>query len=296
MTHAHTNTHTQPRNATRRTRPAARAATLRRALAAALTCLTATLTPHSPADAGPGLGGATEFTQLLNNAELISLVGLESETLSVNTRQLLSQANLLRTQMQAYQNMLRNTANLPQTHWGDVVTSLTELRGVMASAQAIASDGARLDRLMSGRLVADPLYRAAPVSEAEFASRYDAWNGLSRNALEAALGTARMTVADVASEADLIRVITEQGKTARGQVEAIQIGNELSASVVRQLSQLRMLTAAQSEQTSLFQARWMAERDAEEAWRRETVRRAEERAARRAPGQNIIGSFTREAP
>ena len=248
----------------------------------------------TPVLAGGPLAGATEFTQLLNNAELVTLVGVETEVLNTNTRQLVTQANLLRTQLQAYQNMLRNTRNLPETIWGDAVTSLTQLRGVMASANAVAADGAALDRMMSGRLVADPLYQASPLSRGEFDSRYAEWGNLSRNALSSSLRTARMTVDDVDSEAEIIARIARQGQTVQGQVEALQVGNELATSIARQLAQLRILTATQNEQTSIFQARWEAERDRAEAARRETSRRADEQNARRAPGENIIGSFGRE--
>ena len=247
----------------------------------------------TPATSGGPIGGSTEITQLLNNAELVSLVGLETEVLSTNTRQLVTQANLLRTQLQAYQNMLRNTRNLPDTIWGDAVTSLTQLRGVMASANSVAADGAALDTLMTGRLVADPLYQASPLSRGEFNSRYAEWGNLSRNALNASLGTARMTVDDVDSEAEIIARIAQQGQTVQGQVEALQVGNELASSIAKQLAQLRILTATQNEQTSIFQARWEAERDRAEAARRETSRRADEQNARRAPGENIIGSFGR---
>ena len=253
--------------------------------------------PPPAARAGPGGGMATEWTQLLNNAELVAILGKETEGVALNVRQLATQAELLRTQFLAYQNMIRNTENLPQTIWGDVETSFLNLRGVMAAANTLASDGAVLDRLLRSRLVTDPLYEASPLAREEFAGRYDEWSGLSQNALNAALSTARLTVSDVADEVGLLGRIAGQGRTVNGQVEAIQVGNEISASVARQLAQLRVLTAAQNEQTSLFQARWMAERDAEEAERRDGRRRAEEYQRRRGPAKDLIGSFTkRSAP
>ncbi len=207
---------------------------------------------------------------------------------------------MLRTQFLAYQNMIRNTLNLPDTIWGDVETSVLELRGVMAAANALAADGAALDGLLRSRLITDPLYEASPLAREEFAGRYDEWSGLSQSALNAALSTARMTVADVDSEAELLariagqgETVRGQGETVRGQVEAIQVGNELSASIARQLAQLRTLTAAQNEQTSLFQARWLAERDAEEAENRHGLRRAREIERRRGTPKELIGSFSR---
>lgn len=242
---------------------------------------------------GPAGGFATEFTQTLNNIELVAILGKETEGVALNAKQLSTQAELLRTQFLAYQNMIRNTENLPDTIWGDVETSLLNLRGVMAAADTLASNGAMLDRLLRSRMITDPLYEASPLAREEFAGRYDEWSGLSQSALNAALSTARMTVSDVDSEAKLLARIAGQGRTVGGQVEAIQVGNELSASIARQLAQLRILTAAQTEQTSLFQARWMAERDVEEAERREGQRRAGEIRRRRGEPKELIGSFSK---
>ena len=250
------------------------------------------IAPSPGADAGPGGGFATEWTQILNNGQLVAILGEETKGVALNARQLATQAELLRTQFLAYQNMIRNTENLPETIWGDVRTSLLDLRGVMAAANTLAGDGAALDRLLRSRMITDPLYEASPLAREEFADRYDKWSDLSQSALNAALGTARMTVGDVDSEAEILTRIAGQGRTVKGQVEAIQVGNELSASIARQLAQLRVLTAAQTEQTSLFQARWMADRDTEEAERREGARRAQEIERRRGEPKELIGSFS----
>ena len=245
------------------------------------------------ASAGGASGMATEWTQLANNAELIAILGKETEGVALDARQLLTQAELLRTQFLAYQNMIRNTLNLPETIWGDVEASLMGLHQVMTEAQVLAGDGATLDRFLAARMITDPLYQAAPIAKEEHAERYDEWSKVTGSALNAALNAARLTVEDVDGEAELLARIAAQGRTAGGQVEAIQIGNELSSSIARQLAHLRTLTAAQTEQTSLFQARWMAEQDAAEAAHRATARRAEEIGRSRGPGRNLIGTFTR---
>lgn len=284
----------QQQRGTRRALPKAlsRAGALVAVLPGVLLGVLSGLTPL-PAAAGGVSGQATEWTQLANNAELIAILGKETEGVALEARQLLTQAEQLRTQFLAYRNMIRNTLNLPETIWGDVEGSLTGLRAVMAQAQVLAGDGAALDRFLRTRMITDPLYQAAPIAKEEYAARYDDWSDVTGAALNAALGAARLTVEDVDSEARLLSRIAAQGRTANGQVEAIQIGNELSNSIARQLAHLRTLTAAQTEQTSLFQARWMAAQDADEAARRATARRAEEIGRSRSPGRNLIGTFTR---
>jgi P-type conjugative transfer protein TrbJ len=88
----------------------------------------------------------------------------------------------------------------------------------------------------------------------------------------------------------MIERIQDQGRTVKGQVEAIQVGNELAASMARQMTQLRSITAAQNEATAVYQARTLAEMDADEAARRSLREAAEE--IKPEGGININGRFT----
>lgn len=237
---------------------------------------------------------ATEITQKLNHAELIALVAKETESVSLNAKQLAQQVTLVKTQIDAYKNMVQNTLNLPETLWRDVEGSLQELHGLMSEAQSLASDGGQLDKLLKSKLITDPFYKTSSIQKGDYEERYNSWNRLSQSSLNATLSASRMTIEDVATEAQLLNRIKEQGKSVKGQVEAIQIGNELASSVAHQLTKLRTITAAQNEQTSLFQARWLANMDADEAQKRHTIKRAEAIEQNRAPGKELIGSFTQE--
>ena len=245
--------------------------------------------------AGPATGGASEWTQLMNNAELVALVGQKTQNVALNSEQLLTQVETLRTQLAAYQNMVQNTLNLPDTIWRDVEGSLMELHGAMSEAQSLAFDGGKLDQLLRSNLVSDPLFEFSGLSKGEFEGRYDRWSELSTSALETTLAASRMTVDDVATEAQALGRIQDQGKTVKGQVEAIQVGNELAASVAHQLTKLRTITAAQNEQTAIFQGRWLAQMDAEEAAHRKTARGGAELIKREPKGRELIGSFTKGA-
>ena len=66
--------------------------------------------------AGGGLtGGATEWTQILNNGELVHLVGQSSQQINNQITQISQLAEQIQNQLRIYQNMLQNTAQLP-TH------------------------------------------------------------------------------------------------------------------------------------------------------------------------------------
>lgn len=115
--------------------------------------------------AGVVTGEATEWTQLANNAELVALVAKETEGVAINAEQLATQIETLKTQFLAYQNMIQNTLNLPETIWRDVEGSLKELHGVMSEAKSLAFDGTKLDNILKSELILDPLYKASGLSK-----------------------------------------------------------------------------------------------------------------------------------
>lgn len=236
---------------------------------------------------------ATEMTQLMNNAELIGIGKLEMEQVGLQVDQLKAQLDLVQGQLKAYENMIQNTLNLPETVWGDVTGTLGELRSVYEQANTLAMKGAQLDEFLKRGLVDDPLFAQSGYSRDAYAERYDDWVERSQSALEATLQAGRVTMEDVQSEARMIERIQDQGRTVNGQVEAIQVGNELAASMARQMTQLRSITAAQNEATAVYQARMLADMDADEASKRSAMEAA--RAIPTEGGMNLFGRFTSRA-
>jgi P-type conjugative transfer protein TrbJ len=236
---------------------------------------------------------ATEMTQLMNNAELIGIGKLEMEQVGLQVDQLKAQLDLVQGQLKAYENMIQNTLNLPETVWGDVTKTLGQLRSVYSQANTLAMKGAQIDEFLKQGLVDDPLFAQSGYSRDAYAERYDDWVERSQAALEGTLQSGRLTMEDVQSEAAMIERIQDQGRTVKGQVEAIQVGNELAASMARQMTQLRSITAAQNEATAVFQARMLADMDADEASKRSAMEAA--KAIPTEGGMNLFGRFTSRA-
>jgi type IV secretion system protein TrbJ len=96
----------------------------------------ATFGAPSPGLAGSATGVATEWTQLANNAQLIDL--LKSSGLQVENQitQITQLAEQIQNQLKIYQNMLQNTARLPQHIWGQVEDDLNQLRDIVNRARA----------------------------------------------------------------------------------------------------------------------------------------------------------------
>ncbi|MYE12226.1 MAG: hypothetical protein F4X99_11340 [Gammaproteobacteria bacterium] len=219
----------------------------------------------SAAQAGGLTGAATEWTQLANNAELGRLLGIETRSLHTETRSLAAETRQLQTQLQALEIMRRNVRVLPDHALGNVIEPITRLHRVARQAGSLAGNGRSLDMFLRSDLIKDPLYDRRGLDRANLAADYDEWSGRWNASMETNLRQTGFTLDDVESEARLIDRIQSRMGTEEGQMQVLQGGNLVAASMARQLNDLRRITATQSEQTSIAWARRLDEMDRREA-------------------------------
>ena len=260
----------------RRTRPDPRASGTLRTLAAAAGL--ALVSPAvSPAALAGGLtGAATEWTQLLNNAELGKILSIESRSLHTETRSLAAETRQLRTQLQALEIMRRNVRVLPDHAIGNVIAPVTRLNRIARQAGGLAIDGRNLDTFLRSDLITDPRYDRRGLDRANLSASYDAWTTQWNGSMETNLRQSGFTLEDVETEARLIDRIQSRMGTEEGQMQVLQGGNLVAASMARQLNDLRRITATQSEQTSIAWGRQLDEMDRREAVERERQREIEQ--------------------
>lgn len=217
-----------------------------------------------------GFGGATEWTQLLNNAQLIELVGMEGKGLAQEAQILSANLEQLRTINETYQTLLYNAQTLPDSFKDQVLENVLEMRSVLERAGAVARDGRSLDMFLRSDAITDPLYESGNLDDARLSERYtdwlDSWNG----ALETGLRQAGFTFESVETDAALIDAIQGRLGSEQGQLQALQASNEIAATMTTQMVDLRSLTATQLQQNSIAWGRVLAEQDDREAARRST--------------------------
>ena len=244
--------------------------------AARALALAASLALAPPALAGGLTGAATEWTQLANNAELGRLIGIETRSLATETQSLSVETRQLQTELQALEIMRRNVLKLPASHIGNVIGPVLRLRRIAGQAGSIAVDGRSIDAFLRSDLITDSLYDRRGLDRADLSASYDDWNSQWNSSMETNLRQTGLTLEDVETEARLIDRIQSRMGTEEGQMQVLQGGNLVAASMARQLNDLRRITATQSEQTSIAWARRLDEMDRREAADRERQREIEE--------------------
>lgn len=219
-----------------------------------------------PARSGSATGVATEWTQLANNAQLVEL--LKSSGLQVDNQltQISQLAEQIQNQLKIYDNMLQNTARLPDHIWGEVERDLSQLRGIVENGQSIAFSMGNADDVLQQRFksYAD-LKKNLPNGES-FSSTYRAWSETNRDTIAGTLRAASLTADQFDTEEGTMDEIRSMSQSADGQMKALQVGHQIAAQQVSQMQKLRGLvsqqmtmmgTWLQSEQTDkdLAQAR-----------------------------------------
>ncbi|NRP75590.1 hypothetical protein ILFOPFJJ_06513 [Ensifer psoraleae] len=211
-------------------------------LLAGLAVLAVTITP---ADAGTAIGAATEWTQLLNNGELVALVGKSGEQVQNQLTQINQLAQQIETQLNIYQNLLQNTAMLPSHIWGQVESDLNQLRSIVDQGQSIAFSMGNADDVLQQRFQSYATLKTDLPSNETFSSTYQTWSDTNRDTIASTLKSASLTADQFDSEETTMSSLRSLSETADGQMKALQVGHQIAAQQVAQMQKLRGLVAQQ---------------------------------------------------
>ncbi|TIR47755.1 MAG: P-type conjugative transfer protein TrbJ [Mesorhizobium sp.] len=221
----------------------------------------------SPALSGAATGGATEWTQLLNNSELVSLVGQSTEQINNQVTQITQLAEQIQNQLKIYENMLQNTAQLPNHIWGQVENDLNRLRSLAAQGQGIAFSMSNADEVLKQRFQSYADFKTGLPDGASFSSTYQNWSTTNRDTIAGTLKAAGLSAEQFSSEESTMDSLRSMSESADGQMKALQVGHEIAAQQVAQMQKLRGLIAQQTTMMGTWLQSEQADKDLAQARR-----------------------------
>lgn len=180
----------------------------------------------------PG-GFATELTQLLNNAQLVS--------------QYIRQGEQLHNEILQLEEMVRNGQPLTRAAFGSVMNDLSQLASVVQGGRALAYSMGNLDGEFRSRF---PGYGS---TAGTYFRDYRTW---SQTALDTTLSTLRaagLQGKQLESEQAVLAAMRDMTSTAAGRMQAIQAGNQIAEMTVEQLMKLRQLMIVDLQSKQAFQ-------------------------------------------
>lgn len=227
-------------------------------LAASLLAIAASSDQAHPSGA---LAGATEFTQILNNGELVSLGAQEATQISNQVTEISNQVTQIENQLKIYQNMIQNTLRLPQNIWGQATRDLAKLEGIVKQGQAIAFSMGNLDDTLKSRFPSYADFRSNLPSAAGYSDTYNTWSETNRDTIASTLKAAGYTEEQFTSEQATMAELQAQSGSAVGQMQALQVGHEIASQQVEQMQKLRGIVSQQMVMMGTWYQSRQAERD-----------------------------------
>lgn len=227
-----------------------------------------TLVP-APANAFLFTGQATEWTQLLNNAELVGLAGQSAEQIQNQVTQIGQLAEQIQNQLRIYENMLQNSRLLPDHVWGQVEADLTHLQQLMEQGDGIAFSMGNLDNVLKQRFQSFAEFETGLASGTSFSTSYQSWSDTNRETIAATLRAAGLTAEQFGSEEGTMSQLRTLSESAVGQMQALQVGHDIAAQQVAQAQKLRGLVSQQVTMMATWYQSEQAARDLAQTRRQE---------------------------
>lgn len=163
------------------------------------------------------VAGATEFTQIANNIELVSIYSAEIEQVA--------------RQLQMVQNMVQNTNQLPIQMWSSVESQLVSLVNAITSVNGVVN--ATEDALAmteqqfgNGNLLNN------------YENRLRSWNQGVNNQIGTALRNMGLNANQFQTRQQALSQIQTASQSATGRMQVLQAGNQISGLMVNEMQSL----------------------------------------------------------
>jgi type IV secretion system protein TrbJ len=193
---------------------------------------TATIGPP-PAHAGvPGVF-ATEYTQLLNYAELVG--------------QLEKQVSMVENQLTQIANMTKQGTTITNQLFGTIGSDISNLRQIVNTGQALSYTMSNMDGAFRLRF---PGY----VPSTNYGQSYQQWSQTSLDSTLGALNAAGLQNSQFNSDTALLQTLQQQSTSAIGRMQALEVGNQIAENQSEQLMKLRQLMMADIQSKAAYQS------------------------------------------
>jgi len=177
---------------------------------------------------------ATEFTQLLNHAQLLL--------------QYIRQAEQLAEAIKQTADMIKNSRILPGQVFGTVSADLNALASVVQGGRALSYSLANLDALFRARF---PGYGYGGTA---YYVNYKNWSQTSLDTTLGALKAAGLQGQQLQSEQAVLNNLRSMAQSTDGRLDALQVMGQIAEQQVQQLMKLRQLMLADMSSKQSYQA------------------------------------------
>jgi P-type conjugative transfer protein TrbJ len=202
------------------------------------------ITVDSPPRAEGG-AFATEFTQLLNHAQLVLQYTRQGEQLA--------------NELKMYADMLRNSQRLGNQTFGPIAADINALANIVQGGQALAYSLGNLDQLF--RMT----YQGYRTNPNTYYLQYRDWSQTSLDTTFGALRAAGLQGQQLQSEQSIENSLQDMIQGSDGRLQALQALGSIADQQVQQLMKLREIMLADMSSKQAYQAAMIQQQAAAQA-------------------------------
>jgi P-type conjugative transfer protein TrbJ len=235
---------------------------LRRHAAPIAVAVVAGLAAPQPAAAIYCSNCGTEWTQIANNLELVA--------------QLEQQVAMVQQQINQYRLLLTNTNPLNSHVWSNAIGEIRQLTNILDRAKSLSFTTGNLAGQFAKKYGDYKGYVAQKIGDQALNAKFRQWSEDMNSAVLTSLEAAGLQQQQIeGAEDNYLRHLEGEATTAEGQMQALQVGNQVAIALARQMQKLRTLIATTMQlQANYMQMRMDREAAQGAAWRNFTKKPA----------------------
>lgn len=209
-----------------------------------------------------GFGGSTEFTQILNNVQLLGNVSNTALTAARTATSLYNQGLQIANQLNAYRNMIQNTLQLPNQLWAQIKKDIGGIFDNVNAAQGMSIRQAGIDQIVRDRFWSVDEYRNSSLNRAQLNQRFTEIGADLDFRVEETMRNLGLVSEDNMTKSALIGQIEDRLVGADGAVAVAKEAAQLSSISAQTLLKISEQAARQAELTTQYRE---VERDKDNA-------------------------------
>ena len=199
----------------------------------------------APTDAGAVAGLATEWTQILNHVQLVM--------------SFIRQGLQLENELKQYEEELKQGLVLPQQVFGPIQQDLSQLAQVVQGGQALAYSMGNLDAQFRNT------FKGYSFRTQGYFNDYKKWSQTSLDTTMNSLRAAGLQGQQLKNAQAVLAQLRAMSTGAAGQMQAVEVGNQIAEQQVEELMSLRQLMLTDLESKQAYQAEQIQKEQADSA-------------------------------
>lgn len=167
-----------------------------------------------------------------------------------SVKSLENEATQIQNQLNAIQYQAQNTGTVSDYQYNQISQLMQQMNQINKQGQSISYSASNIDQQFRTQY---PNY-ANQSNNQNYQQSYQNWNNTTLNTINNTMQANGMMASHFQNESQLMDQLRNQGKTATGRMQVLQVSTEIASEDVNQLQELKRITLSQANAQNAYMA------------------------------------------